>query len=60
MFNPKTASNFIMGEIAAYLKEEKVSIEESKLSVENFVKLLKLLEKAQFQIILQNPLLLIF
>ena len=43
--NPKTASNFIMGEIAAYLKEEKVSIEESKLSVENFVKLLKLLEK---------------
>ncbi len=43
--NPKTASNFIMGEIAAFLKEEKVSIEESKLSVENFVKLLKLLEK---------------
>lgn len=43
--NPKTASNFIMGEIAAFLKEEKVSIENSKLSVENFVKLLKLLEK---------------
>ncbi len=43
--NPKTASNFIMGEIAAFLKEEKVQIEDSKLSVENFVKLLKLLEK---------------
>ncbi len=43
--NPKTASNFIMGEIAAFLKEEKISIDESKLSVENFVKLLKLLEK---------------
>lgn len=43
--NPKTASNFIMGEIAAFLKEEKISVEESKLSVENFVKLLKLLEK---------------
>ncbi len=43
--NPKIASNFIMGEIAAFLKEEKITIENSKLSVENFVKLLKLLEK---------------
>jgi len=43
--NPKTASNFIMGEIAAFLKEEKVQIEESKLTVENFVKLMNLLEK---------------
>ncbi len=43
--NPKTASNFLTGEIAAYLKEEKVSIGETKLSVENFVKLLSLLEK---------------
>ena len=43
--NPKTASNFIMGEIAAFLKEEKIQIEESKLSVENFVKLMNLLEK---------------
>lgn len=42
--NPKTASNFIMGEIAAFLKEEKITIENSKLSVENFVKLIKLLE----------------
>ena len=41
----KTASNFLMGEVAAYLKEEKVSIEESKLTPENFVKLLDLLKK---------------
>ena len=41
----KTASNFLMGEVAAYLKEEKISIEESKLTAENFVKLLELLKK---------------
>ncbi len=41
----KTASNFLMGEVAAYLKEEKITIEESKLTVENFVKLLELLKK---------------
>jgi len=43
--NAKTATNFLMGEISAYLKEEKVTIDESKLTVENFVKLMKLLEK---------------
>ncbi len=43
--NPKVASNFLMGEVAAYLKEEKISINDSKLTVENFVKLLSLLEK---------------
>jgi len=43
--NPKTASNFIMGEIAAFLKEEKITIENSKLNPENFVNLMKLLEK---------------
>ena len=43
--NPKSASNFIMGEVAAFLKEEKISIDQSKLSVENFVKLMQLLEK---------------
>ena len=41
----KTASNFLMGEVAAYLKEEKISIDESKLTPENFVKLLELLKK---------------
>ncbi len=43
--NPKVASNFLMGEVAAYLKEEKISINDSKLGVENFVKLLSLLDK---------------
>ncbi len=42
--NPKIATNFLMGEVSAFLKEEKVSIEESKLSVENFVELLKLID----------------
>lgn len=41
----KVASNFLMGEVAAYLKEEKITIEESKLSVDNFAKLLELLKK---------------
>ena len=41
----KTASNFLMGEVAAFLKEEKISINESKLTVENFAKLLDLLKK---------------
>ena len=41
----KTASNFLMGEVAAYLKEEKQTINETKLTVENFVKLLELLKK---------------
>ncbi len=43
--DPKTASNFLMGEVAAFLKEEKISVGESKLSVENFAKLLGLLKK---------------
>lgn len=41
----KTASNFLTGEVAAFLKEEKILINESKLSVENFAKLLDLLKK---------------
>ena len=41
----KVASNFLMGEVAAYLKEEKMSIGESELTPENFVKLLELLKK---------------
>ena len=43
--DPKTASNFLMGEVVAFLKEEKITIEESKLTVDNFVKLLDLLKK---------------
>ncbi|MBR3604939.1 MAG: Asp-tRNA(Asn)/Glu-tRNA(Gln) amidotransferase subunit GatB [Candidatus Gastranaerophilales bacterium] len=41
----KTASNFLMGEVAAFLKEEHIAITESKLTVENFAKLLGLLKK---------------
>ena len=41
----KVASNFLTGEVAAFLKEEKISIDDSKLTVENFTKLLDLLKK---------------
>ena len=44
--NPKIAVNFLMGEISAYLKEEKLSINESKLTPENLVELISLIEKA--------------
>lgn len=44
--NPKVAVNFLMGEISAYLKEEKLSINESKLTPENLVELISLIEKA--------------
>ena len=43
--NPKTAVNFIMGEIAAYLKENKIEIDETKLTPENLVELIGLIEK---------------
>ena len=43
--NPKTAVNFIMGEIAAYLKETKVEIAETKLTAENLAELIGLIEK---------------
>ena len=43
--NPKTAVNFIMGEIAAYLKENKVEIYETKLTPENLTELISLIEK---------------
>ena len=43
--NPKTAVNFIMGEIAAYLKEAKVEINETKLTAENLAELISLIEK---------------
>ncbi len=42
---PKTAVNFIMGEIAAYLKEEKLDINETKLIPENLAELITLIEK---------------
>ena len=43
--NPKTTINFIMGEIAAYLKEQKVEISETKLTPENLAELVGLIEK---------------
>lgn len=43
--NPKTAVNFIMGEISAYLKEEKLDITETKLTPENLTELISLIEK---------------
>lgn len=43
--NPKTAVNFIMGEITAYLKEEKLEIEQTKLTPQNLVELISLIEK---------------
>ncbi len=42
---PKIAVNFIMGEIAAYLKEEKLDINETKLTPENLTELISLIEK---------------
>ncbi len=42
---PKVAVNFIMGEIAAYLKEEKLEINETKLTPENLAELISLIEK---------------
>lgn len=43
--NPKIAVNFLMGEIAAYLKEQKLSINETKLTPESLVELIGLIEK---------------
>ena len=44
--NPKIAVNFLMCEIAAYLKEQKLSINETKLTPESLVELIGLIEKA--------------
>ena len=43
--NPKTAVNFIMGEIAAYLKEDHIEITDTKLTPENLTELIALIEK---------------
>ena len=42
--NPKIATNFLMGEVSAYLKDFDGGIEDTKLTVENFAKLIKLIE----------------
>jgi len=43
--NPKAAVNFIMGEIAAYLKEDHIEITDTKLTPENLAELIGLIEK---------------
>src|SRR5574344_1155128 len=43
--NPKTAVNFIMGEISAYLKEQHCEITDTKLTPENLTELLEMIEK---------------
>jgi len=42
---PKIAVNFIMGEIAAYLKEEHLEITDTKLTPDNLAELIGLIEK---------------
>jgi len=43
--NAKISVNFLMGEVAAYLSKEKLSIGESKLTPENLAELISLIEK---------------
>jgi len=43
--NPKISANFLMGEIAAYLKDEKLNINETKLTPKNLAELVILIEK---------------
>lgn len=43
--NPKIAVNFIMGEIAAYLKEDHIEITDTKLTPENLSELISMIEK---------------
>ena len=43
--NPKTAVNFIMGEIAAFLKEDHIEITDTKLTPENLAEHISLIEK---------------
>ena len=43
--NTKILSNWIMGELMRYLNEEKVEIEDSPISPENLVAMLKLIDK---------------
>ncbi len=42
---PKIAVNFIMGEIAAYLKDQKIEITDTHLTPDNLAELIELIEK---------------
>lgn len=43
--NARIASNFLMGEITAYLKEEHLTIDQTKITPESLTKLIQLIEK---------------
>lgn len=43
--NARIASNFLMGEITAYLKEEHITIDKTKITPESLTKLIQLIEK---------------
>ena len=43
--NARIASNFLMGEITAYLKEEKITIDKTKITPESLTELISLIEK---------------
>ena len=43
--NAKAAANWIMGDISAYLKENKVNLEDTKLSPEALAKMIDMVDK---------------
>ncbi len=43
--NAKASSNWLMGDITAYLKENKVELADTKLSIQNFAQMIDLIEK---------------
>ncbi len=43
--NARIGSNFLMGEITAYLKEEHITIDKTKITPESLTKLIQLIEK---------------
>jgi len=43
--NARIASNFLMGEITAYLKEEHITIDKTKITPESLTQLIQLIEK---------------
>ena len=43
--NPKQASNWLMGEVSAYLNDKQMELEETKLTPEGLAKLIALIEK---------------
>ncbi len=48
--NPKQMCNFLMGDVASYLNKTALTINEMKLSVENIVKLIGMVEKGEISL----------